>query len=206
MLKFEVQGSGKKPYTVTAEGEGANFRIFCSCPAGRKGGMFCKHAAGLLVGDVTKLVGGGDVVALARMAEGSPLVAKALAHRPASKVDEWPHIRTLDDVVAEFGDKIAAKGFSHEIDYDPGQIPQRLPRDELRLFAHFKNGNRRKTPSHVIYHAPLGGDAVWEFEEGMGEPTYTNVKERARPWGYASKTYSTLSRAIPGFLKGTKLG
>lgn len=206
MLKFQVQGSGKKPYTVTAEGEGADFRVFCSCPAGRKGGMFCKHAAALLVGDVTKLVDGGDVIGLARMAEGSPLVAQALAHRPASKVDEWPHILSLEDVVMEFADKIAAKGFHHEIDRDPGELPHRLPRDELRLFAHFKNGNRRKTPSHVIYHAPLGGDAVWEIEEGMGEPTYTNVKERARPWGHASKTFSTLPRAIPNFLKGVGIG
>lgn len=206
VLKFEVQGSGKKPYTVTADGEGANFRIFCSCPAGRKGGMFCKHAAGLLVGDVTKLVGGGDVVALAHMAEGSPLVAKALAHRPASKVDEYPHIRTLEDVVTEFGDKITAEGFDTEIDRDPGKLPHRLPRDEIRLFTYFKNGKRRKTPSHVIYYEPLGGDAVWDFEEGMGEPSYANVKERARPWGHNGKTYSTLSRVIPGFLKGTKLG
>nr|WP_281394850.1 SWIM zinc finger family protein [Xanthobacter tagetidis] len=39
------------------EGSGGGLRAFCTCPAGGRGGRFCKHAAGLLMGDVTALVG-----------------------------------------------------------------------------------------------------------------------------------------------------
>ncbi|CUX81088.1 MAG: hypothetical protein HLUCCA05_07405 [Roseibaca calidilacus] len=75
MLRFQVQGSGKAPHSITAEGEGPDFRIFCSCPAGRKGGMFCKQVAALLVGDVTKLIGPtGEMAELARRASGSPRI------------------------------------------------------------------------------------------------------------------------------------
>jgi len=82
MLRFQVQGSGKAPHSITAEGEGPDFRIFCSCPAGRKGGMFCKQVAALLVGDVTKLIGDvtkligptGEMAELARRASGSPRI------------------------------------------------------------------------------------------------------------------------------------
>lgn len=204
MLKFRVQGSAKEPYTVTAEGEGETFRMFCDCPAGRQGGKFCKHAAALLVGDVTKLIGASDdIMALAKMAEGSLLVEKALVHRPAIKDDRWQHLESLEDVVREFGDRFAAKGYYCEIVKEPGELPHTLPREELRLYAHFKNGKRRKTPSHVLYYERLGGDAIWEPD--AEEPIYQNVAKRARPWGYDGKTMSTLSKLIPAFLEGAGL-
>lgn len=201
MLKFQIQGSGKLPYTITAEGQGETFKIFCSCPAGRKGGLFCKHSAALLMGDVTKLVGSSDgIEALARMAEGSGFAVKAIKHRPAGEPDRWAHIETLEDVVAEFGDRLKVLGFDCEIARDPGDVPHRLPRESLLLYDYFKNGKRRKTPSHVIFYARLDGDAVWE--SGAEEPVYRNLRERKRPWGFDGKTKSTLSRIIPDFLEG----
>ena len=78
-LVFHVKGSAKEPYRIIAEGEGNSFRAFCSCPAGTKGGKFCKHIAYLLQGDVGKLVtpSVNDVNELARRAYGSALLEKA---------------------------------------------------------------------------------------------------------------------------------
>jgi len=204
MLRFQVQGSARLPYTVTAEGHGETFRMFCTCPAGRKSGRFCKHAAALLVGDVTKLVGTSEgIEELARMAQGSGFVTKAIKHQPADEPDHWAHIETLEDVVATCGDKLKALGYDCEILRDAGDLPHRLPRVELQLFAYFKNGKRRKTPTHVLYYARLDGDAVWE--PGEPQSAYKNIRERQRPWGFAGKTKSTLSKIIPDFMAGVGL-
>ena len=78
MLTFQVQGSGKRPYNITAEGEGANFIMYCTCPAGRNGQAFCKHRRGLLYGDVTKVVEGAELVSqLREIAQGSRHMAEA---------------------------------------------------------------------------------------------------------------------------------
>ena len=93
LLRFQVQGSAAMPYRLTAEGIGAAFRIFCSCPAGRKARIMCKHAAALLMGDITDLVHPSDSVdALTERAVGSTLPAAALKHRPTAK----PSMATLD--------------------------------------------------------------------------------------------------------------
>ena len=94
LLRFQVQGSAATPYRLTAEGIGAAFRMFCSCPAGRKARMMCKHAAALLMGDVTDLVQPSNAVeALTARAEGSPLLAAALKHKPTVA----PATATLDE-------------------------------------------------------------------------------------------------------------
>ena len=112
MLKFQIQGSGKDPYVVTAEGHGETFKMFCSCPAGRRGGMFCKHCQALLLGDVSNLVGSADdLPELLRMVQGSHLSDKAMTHKPVDSPDRWAHIQTLEDVVSEFGGKLTAKGY-----------------------------------------------------------------------------------------------
>ena len=78
VLTFQVQGSGKRPYKITAEGVGTNFVTYCTCSAGRNGQAFCKHRRGLLYGDVTKVVEGAELVAqLWERARGSKHKAEA---------------------------------------------------------------------------------------------------------------------------------
>lgn len=83
-LHFSVQGSAKAPYALVATGEGETLHIRCSCPQGSRAGRFCKHAAALLLGDVTRLVAGFEnMEALAKAARGSPYKAMALDYEPA---------------------------------------------------------------------------------------------------------------------------
>jgi hypothetical protein len=203
MLKFEYQGSARRPYTVTADGQGDTLRMFCTCQAG-KHGQFCKHVAAALVGDVTNLVGPSDGIEhLARMSVGSALIDRAQSHRPSDEPDQWVQVQTVDDVVAEFGSQLKALGFDYEISRDAGDLPNRLPCDQLRLFAYFKNGRRRTTPSHVLSYEPLTGDLGMET---VGpQLKYENIRNRQRPWGYGGATRSILPKIIPDFLRGVGL-
>lgn len=76
ILKFKVRGSKGNIYTVTAEGFGEEFRMFCTCPAGRKGQPMCKHRAYFLQGNLDNFVGENtsDLAKLQVMSEGSPLL------------------------------------------------------------------------------------------------------------------------------------
>ena len=198
MIKFQVRGSAPTPYTVTAEGEGDAFRMFCTCPAGRKGGTFCKHASALLMGDVSKLVGASDnLEKLMHMSEGSPLVGRALVHRSADQPDLWVHIRNLGDVATTFGVQFKALGFDLEIRQGDGQ----LGRDELKLFGHTNRGKRKVNPTHLLYYQPFTTDnGEWDSEKG--ELTNFQTIPRQKPWGYDGKTFAVLSRLIPTFLAG----
>lgn len=98
LLRFQIQGSAATPYRLTAEGVGAAFRMFCSCPAGRKARLMCKHVAALLMGEVGALVDPSDcVLKLAQWAHGSELLARAFQHQPATKPPE----RALDAPLQE---------------------------------------------------------------------------------------------------------
>lgn len=112
-LRFRVQGSATEPYDLVAEGFGPEFRIFCSCPGGRRGGRFCKHVAALLVGDITRLVDPSDDVGVLReMAAGTRYVAAAFAHDPATrpgKVGDPDFVETGD-----FASDVAAAGLEAE--------------------------------------------------------------------------------------------
>lgn len=200
MLKFRIQGSSKEPYTITAEGEGSDLVMFCSCPAGRKGGKFCKHVASILVGDVTNLIGSiDDVNELARRAKDSALISKALNHQSRTDPEPWAHIRTFEDLISEMGSDIEALGFELEVHKDTGDIPHRLPLEKLQLFSYFKNGKRRKTPTHAIYFEPLTGDTV--LEPGDADFKYQNIKPRVRPWVFDSRAVSSLAKLVPKFRK-----
>lgn len=77
-LVYLVRGSSPTPYTVCFQGEGPGLTARCSCPAGTKGGTFCKHVATLLKGDSSTLVeDSADIALLPPRAEGSPLLDKA---------------------------------------------------------------------------------------------------------------------------------
>jgi hypothetical protein len=78
-------------------------------------------------------------------------------------------------------------------------MPSRLPRDELQLFGYFKNGKRRKTPSHVLSFEPFTADAVFDPETEIVQ--HQNVKPRVRPWGFDGKTTTSISKLIPDFRK-----
>jgi hypothetical protein len=84
MLAYRVQSSDNYHiYKVKFEGEGENLRAFCSCPACKKAGSFCKHIAFLLNGDDKLLIEPSDKIEdLKKISAKSPLLEKAKDYVP----------------------------------------------------------------------------------------------------------------------------
>lgn len=144
LLRFQVQGSAATSYHLTAEGVGAAFRMFCSCPAGRKARMMCKHVSALLMGDVSALVDPSDcVVELARWADGSETLTRALHHQPApakaSRMLDAPLEAGLDAAFASLVVQAKAAGW----------IVRAEP-DRIGLHGLSKLGRPRKHPTIAL--------------------------------------------------------
>jgi hypothetical protein len=203
---FYVQGSASKPYRLTAEGSGEAFRMFCTCPAGSRGGQFCKHAAALIMGDVTKLrEPSDDVAVLQAMAQGSPLVERAVHHEPKAQPDEeFGDLQSLEDVLGRYRPHLVAKGWEvvHEV-IDGGR-----PRKAIQLFRRFKNGKLLKNPSVELFWEQITWDLVAQPDGSVVE---TNERLRERPWGVRAQggssrgSWKYLSRAMPCFLNESGL-
>lgn len=200
-LRYQVKGSGAKPYQITVEGAGANLRAFCSCPAMRMGGMFCKHVAALLMGEVTNLVQpSDDVEELKRRAVGSPLVGKAVKHVPYAEKRSpppiGPGVKTVEDVADLVEPLLANADLLGE--YSAGDDGS----ESLDIFGKFKNGKPRKTPILTLSFEPM----TYDLQAGdHGELIEINHRPRVRPWGLRTKekanAWGTLERAGGVFME-----
>lgn len=173
LLRFLVRGSAIQPYRITMEGEGEQLRCFCSCPAGRKGATFCKHVAGLLKGDFTKLEreGSSDPDRIAIIAEGSGLVAKSLQHVPRATADLD---RAIDDLYRETGSFALALEAELDMLRREGWIIS-ATEAEIEACGRFKNEKPRRTPSAVILWR--GDDRIVDgilFEGNKERPFYVS--------------------------------
>tara|TARA_R110002124_G_scaffold143230_3_gene308031 strand:- start:250 stop:870 length:621 start_codon:yes stop_codon:yes gene_type:complete len=188
MITFQVQGSGKTPYKITAEGEGANFIMYCTCPAGRNGKAFCKHRRGLLYGDVTKVAEGVELVEqLRRMAQDSVHMAEA-DNRPLERQKHIPPkdvlcIRSLADHGAE---RFIDAGY--DVDFEEGDDPWK--RQAVNFYGYFKNGKRKKEPVFSISWEHSAGDLVVQMD---GSLAYENITPRTRPYGVQGKRGATIT-------------
>lgn len=216
-LIFHVKGSAKEPYRIIAEGQGDQLKAFCSCPAGRKGGAFCKHISYLLHGDVSKLVSPSlpDVAELARRAEGSPLMLKAdiRIDKDMSQA-EAAGLTGVADVFVKFKAELEALGWAITLVERDGERDE----DRVELFATYKNGNLRKRPSVVFEYVRMGYEegayefGGWEDEEEMllvAPP----LKPREKPFGIRTtggrsvgKTWKHLPEALVAFLSLARKG
>jgi len=200
-LKYQVKGSAAQPYQITVQGTGAGLRVFCTCPAMRKGGMFCKHVAALLVGDVTNLVHpSDDVEELKRRAIGSNLVNKALKHVPyveqLNPLPIAPGIETVADMTKHVAPLLDQANLHKECctGEDGSEI--------LEIYEKFKNGKPRKTPALTLSFEPTTYDLMGTES---GEIIKVNHRPRVRPWGVRSKekanAWSSLERASRPFME-----
>lgn len=141
-LRFRVQGSAAMPYDLVAEGgDGISLRIHCSCPAGRRGGRFCKHAAALLLGDVTNLVEpSDDPTRLRDLAAGSGLIEAALAHHPADRRAKIGH-----PDFRETGDFMVDVAPARQVAEEKGWLVVTTA-DEMRCFGFTPAGRRHRSP------------------------------------------------------------
>lgn len=208
-LIFYVKGSAKEPYRIIAEGAGASLRIFCSCPAGRKGGSFCKHAAYLLQGDVTKLVSPStdDVTQLRERAEGSELLNKAGVRVAADiKQSEYGDISSIDEVLRKYRDKLESLGWTIKVEHRDGEREEH----RLELWGRFKNGNLRRGPSLWLEYVPYEPEYDYDHESPSRIVTFevTSIRKRERPWGIRTtggksigRTWKSIDGALPDFFK-----
>lgn len=191
MLKFVVKGSSGKPYIVSAHGEGESLKIFCTCPAGSKGGYFCKHIASVLVGEISNLLSGEESIELlAGRAAKTDLYKRALAHKPRSskrrsgpRECDWKFKETKDISVACASEIETFKQIGWHVTVEPNSI---------LLRGYFKNGKLRKTP---IVYLIFDEEEIIEFADGTVER-----KRRSRPFGVggagASTTLTMLGDAL----------
>lgn len=193
-LVFHVQGSAAKPYQIVAHGHGDALEMFCTCPAGSRGRVFCKHLAALLVGDASGLVEpSADVGELARRAVGSPLIAEALEHRPAQKrtsveVEDIEGVHRLV-LAAVPGDRFAVV-----LDGEPGA-------DERRIGIHLRFGNGKPRRGAVLEFKFARLTALRFDFEGSPEPRGPS----SRPWHVVAKagrarTFSHIGMAASALL------
>lgn len=192
MLRFEVQGSVAKPYRVTFEHEGAELRVYCSCPSGDRRAAFCKHAAALLMGDVSNLVSGKESMnELERRRHGSPLYVQALTHQASRPKSAPPSgLFSLEDVVTRYGKVIGAKNLVFELtvfETGGGSLAIGIPDKKGRVRAAGRL-SLSNFPTEVRWNA--AGDAEVEVKA-------------ARPWCLQAprsrRDYSSLDRAIVAF-------
>lgn len=216
-LIFHVKGSAKEPYRIIAEGEGDQLKAFCSCPAGKKGGTFCKHISYLLHGDMSKLVSPSvnDVAELARRAKGSPLMAKAGVRidKDMSQA-EATGLTALADVFAKFKAEFEGLGWTVALVERDGERDE----DRVELFATYKNGNLRKRPSIVFEYVRLGyEEGAYEFGGFEGEEEILLIappsRPRDKPFGIRTtggrsigKTWKHLPDALTAFLSLARKG
>jgi len=216
-LTFYVKGSAKEPYRVIAEAEGQELRAFCSCPAGRRGGVFCKHIAYLLQGDVSKLVSlsAEDVMEFARRAVGSPFLAKSDARVDRdARLAVSDGLHSLEDVLAKFKSEIEGLGWTIVFVKNEGERDE----DRLELYARFKNGNLRKTPS-IAFECVRKDYDYADFDWDVGSSSSTAdatpppLRARERPFGIRTtsgqsvgKTWRHLAEPVPVFLELARRG
>ncbi|MBB4145855.1 hypothetical protein [Rhizobium rhizoryzae] len=198
MLKFHVIGSSSEPYRITAEGEGKHLRMFCTCPAGKKGAPFCKHRQALLLGDVTRLIEPYDAVeALASRAVGSPLLQVAIDHKPIA--DRKPMVESVDtiqDLYACFGSLLEQAGFQVAL----VETLEPWPATRLNCHGRGKSGKFLKKPVVSIEWEAMM--AIYEWDENL-QPVLVGSKPRIKPFlvrGKNSISWTSLGRAAFSFL------
>lgn len=188
MLKFRVAGSGGREYTIRAEGSGEALSMRCSCPAGHRGGVFCKHVAALLVGDVTALLDPSDSVdVLTEAARGSPLVERAISHAPKRR--HWPADAPPDHIgtaLATHAARLEAAGW-------------RIDAVDVDIFAASRPATapKRRRQSLVFRRHDVLTEPVFFGVDGVGG--YYSTDPDHNPTGKTKKKYSVEGAAVRSF-------
>jgi hypothetical protein len=198
LLRYLVQGSAVEPYKITLDGSADMPKIFCSCPAGRKSGKFCKHIQQLVRGDTTNLVQPSDDIAmLVAAASGTEWEAKAQAHIPQAEKNKISGFSSVEEVRDAYAQALERAGWAVELAEAAGEMPSCA----LRLYGAFKNGKLRKTPTVGLVWEEMTYD-LGTFSDGIVEPI--NVRPRQKPYSvygpFKEGQWAHLDGAVHAFL------
>lgn len=198
-LYYYVQGSAQKPYTVTIKGEGKKLEASCTCPAGMRGKLFCKHIAKLLTGDSSSITEDSDgIELLASQAKDSPLLAKA-AEYISTHPDQNPkpiyHIKAIKDIIPTVDSMLSGTGLWSEYTCQNNV-------DELSIYMRktYKNGKPYKNPTLLLYfrYSPILISSYYDpdidaFIEEEGGPS-------SRPYCVDKVSYKKIESACSTFM------
>lgn len=204
-LYFQVQGSCSKPYKVTFEGAGASLAAFCTCPAGKKAGTFCKHIAQILKGESSNIVEGSESLQeLLERAQGSSLVEKAQTHKAAppkpAQID-LGSIQSLQDLVDYTENKLAGTQNWHE--YSSGENGAEKLCVYMRKY--YKNGKPYKNPTLLISIAfePYKREQIWDDDADDWIPG--ELQKKVMPWNVDGVNFGHFSSAASKYIKLLKM-
>lgn len=165
-LHFHFQGSAKLPYKVTVSGAGDSLRIYCTCAAGTHG-AFCKHAAAVLIGDVTNMLPGGNSPEdIAARSAPPRLLARAVAHNPQPKRGKPEQPRPLSaDLAHDIAPEIQ---IAEQLGYTV-----RTNGDMITIFETAKSGKIKPKPTFIFERKPglrehvvdQGSTGRWEYRD-----------------------------------------
>lgn len=177
MLTFQIQGSGKNTYTVTADGSGNGLVMSCTCPAGRFSEKPCKHRTALLLGDITNvIVGVNQIVELSDSASGSIHLQNALNRpTPRSKQQLPDGVSCLESLSKASLPELKERGYI--IEFRQENLDWRV--EKFLVFERFKNGKQRKNPSFSITWEEKTGEHVYQFD---GSIMVEDLRPRIRPY------------------------
>lgn len=198
-LHFRIKGSAPHPYEVTAEGAGDQLRIFCRCPAGDRGGMFCKHIAALLMGDVSNVTEGVELVPeLRARADGTHWVEQALAHTPSRRSQRIEGVASLEDVLSLCEERFGGRcGVMYRDDDAPSVV--------LLKFSP-KTGKPLRKPFCSIEYREFTYDLQF-LDDGTIEPY--NIRKSTRPWsisaqGVRARSFGDVGAAVYAMLEAAE--
>lgn len=113
--------------------------------------------------------------------------------RPGGNPDDLPGVVDVRDVHRLFYEALSARAWVVSIaESEEGW--------ELELFARWKNGNVRKTPTHTLGFFHTASDASY-IHNPEPSPVRTNIRPRVRPWVLRSKTFTSPRVPVIGFLR-----
>lgn len=199
-LYFQIQGSRLKPYKVTFEGAGASLIAACTCPAGKKAGIFCKHIAQLLKGDSSKIVEGiNSLPELLERAQGSPLLERAKTHKAAPPKPEQidlGDIKTLKDLANHVAKNLDQPNCWCEYSEEENETKSVTIYEQ----RYFKNGKPYKHPDELlkILYEPF--HTILIFNEETEEYDESEPIQKVRPFSVNNSNFGKFSSAATKFL------
>lgn len=198
-LYYYVQGSAQKPYTITFKSEGKKLEASCTCPAGMRGKLFCKHIAKLLTGDSSSITEDSDgIELLASRTKDSPLLAKAVEYistHPEQNLKPIYHIKSIKDIIPTVDSMLSGTGLWSEYTSQNNV-------DELSIYMRktYKNGKPYKNPTLLLYfrYSPILISSYYDpdidaFVEEEGGPS-------SRPYCVDKISYKKIESACSTFM------
>ena len=191
MLKYQVLSSdGITVYRVSFEGEGKELKAYCTCPAGERGGKFCKHVSALLNKDMTKIVKPSDKIeALEKILPGSSLLSKnAVFINKTEKVwffyndvkissmedlYKYLKIRIDDKTLIELKNRRLAL---YKADYYKNGNPKYTAKNRITFMEHYL-GHFNVNRQFYKYFAPAGQRFIEDAKEALGYDFREELRE-----------------------------